>query len=145
MFFFLFFSLLFVFFCCFLNFFFLFLAAEAPQTFNNKHQGGWGERAGQSDGAMATHHSRTPEKGQLNLKSGFAIFSSDGAHCEGWGLQGLPGAPALGFCWNFSLQRMKTGGCGGVWKVQTEARAGAWDGSCVHCPHSSERWKNPTN
>lgn len=106
------FSLLFVFFCCFFDFFFfLFLAAEAPQTFNNKHRGGVGERElGSQMGPWPDTKAGTLEEGQLNLKLGFAILSSDWACCRGWGLQRLPRAPAFGFCGNFSLQRMKTRG-----------------------------------
>lgn len=45
-------------------FFFLFLAAEAPQTVNNNTGRGGGERAGQSDGAVAGHQNAgTPEGG----------------------------------------------------------------------------------
>lgn len=118
----------------------MFLAAEAPQTFNNKHRGGVGERElGSQMGPWPDTKAGTLEEGQLNLKLGFAILSSDWACCRGWGLRRLPRAPAFGFCGNFSLQRMKTRG----WKVQTEARAGAWDGGCVHCPYSSGKTEKP--
>lgn len=72
-------SLCFFFFVAFLIFFFfLFLAAEAPQTFNNKHRGGVGERElGSQMGPWPDTKARTLEEGQLNLKSGFAILSSD--------------------------------------------------------------------
>lgn len=67
-------SFFFFFFCCFFpsvcvflslfDFFFSFyLAAEAPQTFNN-NTGRWGERAGQSDGGQGqTPNAGTTEEG----------------------------------------------------------------------------------
>lgn len=72
------FSLFFFFVAFLIFFFFLFLAAEAPQTFNNKHRGGVGERElGSQMGPWPDTKARTLEEGQLNLKSGFAILSSD--------------------------------------------------------------------
>lgn len=105
-----FFPLLFVFFCRFFDFFsFLFLAAEAPQTFNNNTGRGGGERAGQSDGGR---HSQTPNVGTpgegnltIAISRGFAILSSDGAteaggeRCEG--SQGLWPVASVGIFFFF--------------------------------------------
>ena len=51
-------------------FFFLFLAAEAPQTFNNNTGRGGGERAGQSDGAMARHQTQGHHRKGAEAKIG---------------------------------------------------------------------------
>lgn len=140
-----FFSLLFVFFCRFFDFFFfLFLAAEAPQTVNNNTGRGGGERAGQSDGAVAGHQNAgTPEWGATEAENWglqFSLLMGPAAGVGGCeGSRGLRPLASVGIL--FFLRRMKTRG---MESSRQKPEPGLGMGAASTALTDLERRRNPT-